>query len=51
MRANTRTVHDIKLIKPVVDVTLVKDAEGDTYFENGEEVIMIRTLQTQGISS
>ncbi|ROW02047.1 hypothetical protein VPNG_07663 [Cytospora leucostoma] len=51
LRANTDAVLDVESIPSGVDVTLTKDAEGNTYFAYGREVVMIRALMTHDSSS
>jgi hypothetical protein len=50
LRADTNTLFDIESISPGMDVELVRDDEGRTYFALGEEVVMIRALGMPGDS-
>lgn len=51
LRANTDAALDVESISRGVDMTLTKDAEGNTYFEYCGEVVMIRALVPHDPSS
>ncbi|KAK7729270.1 hypothetical protein SLS53_009301 [Cytospora paraplurivora] len=50
LRANTDAVLDVESISSGSDTTLTKDAEGNTYFAYGGEVVKIRALRTHDSS-